>query len=431
MHDIRRPHLLPIHDALLQRVREDKAGAFALLLLMFDLRFYKPIFELRSRDPIDLADILAIARQAWDTNAYIIRLEALELLQSNARVIRERGPEAEAAVVNLLETFDVSKNILLSTQWLETRSCFAGFETGIDVDSALDEFRGIIATAAAGDDPLYQLEREADPNITFSQFIASRASGALGNIFEDIFQGAYYEAYDLLRAEEKKTLLTLALQETRIGLFTDWYLTQLCTVGCEGAEDVLRRYGARIDPNAFCPQECVTCFILAHEAWAKIANNPIPYQDVSSEDHRVWAIVGEFIFWLGDQDNTESAGRISFLCDELLRFPRALPGVLREIDRSASVFKALLTRYGDGIRKTLHESLRYEGQVTSVFRHLQSCQNELFLWTISMLADIGDRESIILLKPWTESATYGKDVICAIEQIEQRESGPRRHSAAL
>src|SRR6185437_5616460 len=74
MHDIRRPHLLPIHDALLQRVREDKAGAFALLLLMFDLRFYKPIFELRSRDPIDLADILAIARQAWDTNAYIIRL---------------------------------------------------------------------------------------------------------------------------------------------------------------------------------------------------------------------------------------------------------------------------------------------------------------------------------------------------------------------
>src|SRR6185437_14329822 len=116
----------------------------------------------------------------------------------------------------------------------------------------------------------------------------------------------------------------------------------------------------------------------------------IPYQDVSSEDHRVWAIVGEFIFWLGDQDNTESAGRISFLCDELLRFPRALPGVLREIDRSASVFKALLTRYGDGIRKTLHESLRYEGQVTSVFRHLQSCQNELFLWTISMLADIGD-----------------------------------------
>lgn len=217
MRSIRRPHLLPIHDALLQKVREGNAGAFGILLLMFDLRF---------RDWIDMADVLAIARQAWDTNVYVIRLEALDLLQSNARAIREAGPEAETAVVGLLETFDVGNNIGLSTAWMETRSCFAGFEIGIDVDNALDEFRGIIATAAGGDDPLYQLQRKADPNITFSQFIASCASGTLGKIFEDIFQGAYYEAYELLRAEEKKTLLILALQDTRIGLFTDWYISK-------------------------------------------------------------------------------------------------------------------------------------------------------------------------------------------------------------
>jgi len=125
----------------------------------------------------------------------------------------------------------------------------------------------------------------------------------LGKIFEDIFQGAYYEAYQLLPEEEKRKLLILALQDTHVGLFTDWCMRQLCKIGCGDAQDVLRRYGSRIDPETFSSQDCVECFSMANEAWAKIAGELISYREISSPDHQVWAIIGELIFWAKRQDD--------------------------------------------------------------------------------------------------------------------------------
>jgi hypothetical protein len=114
---------------LLKKVHEGAAGSFALLILMNDLRY---------SESINCADALAIARQAWDTGLRPVQLEALDFIHSNARALRGAGYESEAAVIELLETFDVKENIVLSTQWLETRSSFSGFETGIGVESALD-----------------------------------------------------------------------------------------------------------------------------------------------------------------------------------------------------------------------------------------------------------------------------------------------------
>ena len=103
-------------------------------------------------------------------------MEVLDFIYSNARTIRDAGAEAEAAATDLLETFDVKDNIFLSTIWLETRCLFSGFETGIDFTSAVEEFRRILAAATAGDDALYQLERESNPSLGFVEFAGAWAS---------------------------------------------------------------------------------------------------------------------------------------------------------------------------------------------------------------------------------------------------------------
>jgi hypothetical protein len=41
-----------------------------------------------------------------------------------------------------------------------------------------------------------------------------------------------------------------------------------------------------------------------------------------------------------------------------------------------------------------------------------------------ILGDVGDRTSITLLRPGTNSADFGKDAISAIEQIERRLAHP-------
>jgi hypothetical protein len=412
--------VLPIREVLLKKVREGVAGTLALLLLMSDLRY---------SESIDSEDVLSIARQAWDTGFSTLRMEALDFIHSNSRAICGAGEQAETAVIALLDTFDAKDDIWLSTQWLATRSSFSGFETDIDTDRALREFRNILTMADAGDDPVYQLERESDPSMSFTVFAAKCASSALGNIFEDIFQGTYYEAYELLSDDERRKLLALALRAPGIDMFTDWYLGQLCKVGFGDAEDILIRYGSKIDSDTLCPQDSVSCYIMAHQAWAEIADEPIAYSDIPSEDHRVWAIVGELIFWLKRKNS--KVCRVSFLLEQLVHFPRAVPDVLRQIGCShkavgwAPALQMLLAEHRCGIREALHESIKCDGSFTSVFRSAATHSTELFRWTISTLGDIGDRKTIAVLRPWTESSLYGKDAIRAIEQIEQRNIASR------
>lgn len=417
----RHSDFLRLREALLKKVHEGAAGILPLLILMKGLRY---------DDSIDCADILAIARQAWDTRIANLPLHALDFIHSNAAAIQKLGPEAEASVVELLETFDVKDNWALSSIWVETRALFTGFDSGTDAEGAVKEFRQILLSAENGDDPAFQLEKEAEPNRTFEEFVGGWASGVLGRMFEDVFQGVYYEAYESLPTDERRRLLILALRKSEIGFFTDFYLTELGKFGYEGAEDALTRYGSRIDPKSFCPQDFVSCYILAHQAWATLADEPIPYGDDSSEDHRVWGIVGELIFWL-NRKKEEPVGRISYLCSELVQFPKAVPGVLWQIEQSqwrmrpSGVLESLFARIGDAIRDVLHESLTFGESLSSVFPHVSSDSAQLFRWTISTLGRIGDHTSVRLLQQWTEDNKHGIEAIRAIEKIEQRHVSSR------
>jgi len=364
-------------------------------------------------------------RQAWDTGMPQVKMEALDFVHSNSGAICHAGCEAETATIDLLESLDVKDNIFLSTQWLEARCCFSGFEIGINAETATQEYRGILVATNTGDDPLYQLEREEEPNLTFTQFAAKFASSALGKIFEDVFQGAYYEAYQALTNDERRRLLSLALEAEAMSFFTGWFLKELSKVGFGGSEHILSRIGSRIDPLSTCPQNSVESFIMAHEAWAQLSGQPIPYRDASSEDHLAWSVMGELVFWLNRKD-TDSSGRVSFLCGELARHAEAVPDVLRQIARShkgmgsAPAFRMLLAKHKDPIRSALHESLQREGPLTSVFQSSERDATERLHWTLSTLADVGDRTSIALLRSVTDDIEFGKDAINAIQQIERR-----------
>jgi hypothetical protein len=407
----------PLGEALLEKIREGTSGTIDLLLLMAALRY---------REANCPADVLAVARQAWDTGFPQVQMEALDFIHSNARAISNAGAEAEAAVIELLETFDVKNNIFLSTQWLDTRSSFSGFEIGINATDAAEEFRVILRAAEAGDDPLYAVERESNPNMTFAEFAGTWASSALGKVFEYVFQGIYYEAYDSLADDERKKLLTLALRDPRPGSFDDWYLEELSKFGFSGAEDILARYGGRIDPESFCPQDTVSGFILANKAWAQISHQPLLYRDISTPDHQVWSLIGELIFRLNrpEQDSSDAIGD---LCRKLSRYPAALPDALRQLEhsnwkhtQSPSALQLLIECRQETVRDALHASIRSAGSFTSVFRGGTMRSPELFRWTIAKLGDIGDRSTISLLRPWTESKEYGTDTIRAIEKIENR-----------
>jgi Nuclease-related domain len=408
----------PLRTALLTRLQEHTIGNLGILILAFDLRY---------REAACAGDTLEVAREAWDTGNPILQMEALDLLHSNADSIRKAGRESETIAIDLLEKCDVSKNIMLSTQWCAARSCFEGFEIDLNLDIAVQEFRNVLAVADAGDDPLYQFNRESDPTLTFEQFIAGWASSFIGKIFEEVFQGLYYEAYDSLSDEEKGRILVLALSgKEPVSLFTSWYLSQLIELRPKGVEQILARYGSRIDADNVWPQESVEAFTLANEAWAGFGSGPIPYGEISSDDHRAWAIIGELIFWIRRGMTPENAGRIKFLSNELLSVPAAIPDVMRRLapfrkwtDRGA-MSAEIVKHFREPIRKALEKSLEGGGPFTSVFPGAEFFRDEIILETIRLLADIGSHETITQLRLLADDARHGKAAICAIEDIEKR-----------
>ncbi|HPT26068.1 MAG TPA: nuclease-related domain-containing protein [Bryobacteraceae bacterium] len=404
-------------NVLLQRVRTNSSGSLVQLLLISALRY---------SESVNVEDAAQLFSQAWSSGVYIIQMEALDFLHSNARAICQQGPQAETRIIELMDSLDVSQNLFLSTQWLETRASFTGFDCGLTTDDAVAEYRRILAMADKGDDPLWELERNHDPTSTFEQFVGSYASSALGKVFEDVFQGVYFEAYELLTPSERQQLLTLALKDRRSHLFQAWYLQELRKLGIEGATDILTRLGSGVDGDAFCPQETIETFVIANEAWAAVSGEPLRYTDVSSPDHRTWAIIGELIFWLNRADGANRTARIEALIAELLDLPGAVPDALHHLGsgylgrQQTSPLSLLLAKYCDDLRAVLNRCLEHEGRLTSAFRGVQHRQRELFSWVISTLAEIGDGESIEKLRVWTEHPVYGKPAICAIEKIRRR-----------
>jgi hypothetical protein len=99
---------------------------------------------------------------------------------------------------------------------------FDGFETGNRVNTALDEFRTVLAMADAEDDPLTKSNAEPNPSVTYTEFVAGWASAALRKIFEDVFQGVYYDADESLTTCEKSRVPFLALHDRHFGMITNW-----------------------------------------------------------------------------------------------------------------------------------------------------------------------------------------------------------------
>ncbi len=406
-----------LEDVLLRRIRANSSGSLVQLLL---------ISALRHSESVNVEDAARLFSQAWISGVYIIQMEALDFLHSNAPAICQQGPQAETRIIELLDSLDVSQNLFLSTQWLETRASFTGFDCGLTTDDAVAEYRRILAMADKGDDPLWEVERNHDPTSTFEQFVGSYASSALGKVFEDVFQGVYFEAYELLTPSERQQLLTLALKDKRPHLFQAWYLRELRKLGIEGATDILTRLGSCVDGDAFYPQETIETFVIANEAWAAVSEEPLRYADVSSRDHRTWAIIGELIFWSNRADGEDHSARVRTLLVDLLAIPEAVPDVLHHLGsgylglKQASPLNLLMAAHGDDLRAVLNRCLEHEGRLTSAFKGGQYRQRELFSWVISTLADIGDDESIEKLRVWTEHSVYGKPAICAIETIRRR-----------
>ncbi len=211
---------LPIRKYLLERVCRTPESHFALLALFEDYQ--------HAADVENIAANLSLVQQGWNSGIYIVRLHALFLLQSMRRAVDETCPQELPRIRAMLEGFETDDIVVNSTR-LETLASYDGLEPLVSLEWALSQMRSVIAPEAADDPAVVELA-ELYGNSP-SQYLAEQAYGYLGNIFEEIFQGVYWEAYSKLSEEEKRDILCLAAKSRDPSFYAEWILRELFQYG--------------------------------------------------------------------------------------------------------------------------------------------------------------------------------------------------------
>ena len=250
----------------------------------------------------DLVHLPSLVQAAWQARGYHLRLRALD---TAFQVGRRLDDQTRARLGDVLASFDVSGNIMLSSILVEAlAACDA-----IEPMSTLDQIRAQIeAVLAEPDNPLAW---SMAASIFYSQFEQ-----------EDVV-GPYFEAVAELDDRPKLQLCVMARRAEPSDNFAaqpGWLLREIADraeMTDEAGREVLREAATTV-ADSWMPQETVHAHLEGLRGWARIAEAlPDPGGSDSDIGRRTWRLVDELIFRL-DRDDPATGDEAARCWQELL-----------------------------------------------------------------------------------------------------------------
>lgn len=395
----------PLWQNLLARAIATPENHFALLSILQDKRHF-------SDDHIDT--ILDLVRRAWESGIYILRIDSMEFTQWIRGDLSDGAAERVCALLKEFETDHIIENTTL----LESLSRYGALESPVSPEDALKEMRGTIAPGASSEPNIVEAARAFGTSPT--GLLASTAMSCLSRIFEDVFCGAYGEAYYELSREEKVAILALASESPHARYHPDWLLRELLEHGGSEALPVYLRFAEGVDGESCCPQDATAAYVLAVEGCARFMEAPPPYKRVDGIPHRAWAALGEILFW-AFRNNEVARSRWSQF-EGPTRLAAAdvvyhLATSYWKIDFTDHPTIDLLTLHKAEIRPILEDCLRERESLSSVFNFGGSRNRSVISHLISTLGTIGNEGTARLLHTILDDMEFGTDALRAIESI--------------
>jgi hypothetical protein len=408
---------LPIRSQLLKRVNGTPESHFSMVLLLEDLQ--------RIDDPADIDMSVDLVQRSWASNIYILRITGLHLLHSLAFRIHEKAPERVPEVQQMLEGFH-SDNIFESSSVMEALAAFGGLELPVSLDQAMAELRSLIGSTAAED--VNVVETAERCGVTPKQVLRERAYGYVGNVFEDIFQGVYYDAYSQLSKREQRDILCLAAMSLKSGFCTDWILRELMKHEGEEVCSVFRRFASTINTDSFSMQEGVAAFALAIRGCARLSKEPPPYDGGDSAEHLAWRTIGQMLFWLhrskAGNGNLKPIQSLWARLDGPVAL--AVADVLYQLTRCGlfvgddNAIPDLISGFSGELTPVFEDCLVNREALPTLFKFGGgSRERRLIQFVIDTLGKIGTSTTLPILQAVVDDSEFGKDAISAIESIQK------------
>jgi hypothetical protein len=406
---------LPILSSLVRNVRNSETSYFSFFALLIELQ--------RDSSRLEINDLIDLAQRAWHTGIGWLRMEAVRMLNFLHYRASTLGEDQVARIRELLQSFE-TKNVLVNTEILEALAGYDGFDPPVSADDALTEMRDLIE---ATDDPTAeQAECACLFETTWPQYRRDAAYGALGKIFEDIFMGAYSEAYRALPDDQRKKLLELAAMTSRPGFHIDWVLWELLAVSDAESIPIFHRFATELDEESACTQEVVGAFLASIRGYARFSDQPPLIREGANTDRLAWAIIGSILFWW--MKEAELSGRVGAISAGWQRLSEEMsvcfPDILQKINESQWLHKEhsinLAHLFPEQIRPLLEAAIRDRKTLTSLFRHGGSADERVLQTVVRTLEEVGNDGSVAVLQDLTEDPTFGKSAVQAIQAVRRR-----------
>jgi hypothetical protein len=406
---------LPILSCLVENVRRSETNYFSFFALLMDLQ--------RDSAALEVNEIIDLAQTAWDTGIGWLRTEAVQMLNFLHRRASTLGDEEVARIRKILQGFE-TKDILVNTEILEALAGYDGFEPPVSEEDALTEMRDLVE---ATDDPTAVQAECADLfETTWPQYRRDAAYGAIGKIFEDIFMGTYFTAYNALAVGQRKKLLELAAMTSRPGFHIDWVLGQLQPIADAESVPIFYRFITELDEESSSTQEVVGAFLTSVRCYAQHCQQPPPIPDGANVDRRAWSVVGSILFWWIKGPNVIGASESislgwSMLTDEM---SLCFPDILQKINESQWLnrehFINVSRLFPAQVRILLETGIKHRHSLTSLFRYGGSSDERVLHCVIRTLEEVGEESSISVLEDLTEDPKFGRSAVQAIQGLRHR-----------
>lgn len=363
-------------------------------------------------------EIAEVVRHCWNSGIYHLRLKMLDCVGNWGGRWSDEGRLSEGArqeVADALSRLETS-NVMLSTQLVETMMVYDLIESPVDPQQLGQQLAELVA-------------RPRDPEAQ------SAACGIVSNMFEVIFDDAFYQAVEQLAPADRTTLFTMAaLGAPPYSMSAGYSLSQLLDVDDPSTLPAFERFAQELDDASTFPQDVAKCFVLGHMGCARYLDSPRQLEDLSTQDRRAWQCYGEILFWLHKSGLPEK--EVIRRCEPVwnsLRTDLAFQSVdpLRRLaqandmnyNRPYGPIQTMLAMFQDTIREIVEYGIQHRCNLTALDHRFtgDGITRELTTFLIHTLGQIGGRESVRVLSPFAEDGYHGPGAVDAIRRLNSGE----------
>ena len=415
------PTLGSVRAAMLERASTTPPSDFAIHFVLQDHHVITSSERITAN--------LDLIEGAWQSGIGTHRLNALHAFPSMRLALSEGDSALMMRALAILDSF-TSTDVMLSSLILETKSLFEVIPPPVSVEDALAEMRACIAPGAADDPNLAVIAGYEKTSVT--RVLSEWAYSYLGRIFEDIFQGAYYEAYTTLGDDERLAFLSLAAQNPDRGFHSSWILQELLNCDAPQTLPYFAATASAVDFTSGFLQDELAATLIAIKACARWSAVPPPFGTTTPEFRAAFEVIGAALFFTHradvtptDIDTTRAKWRHLDSDGHL-----AASAILQAVHHANIMFTPgerqaqpdLATAWPYEIETVMLSCIERRATLTAAFnRH--NFRGELIKHAIGTVGDIGSGRSLATLRALSEDPAFGADALQALATLQRRGIG--------